>query len=297
MRFDLIDLRLFLNVHEAGSITAGAAACHMTLASASERIRGMEQALGVPLLLRRRQGVDVTPAGRTLVRHARQVLQQMACLHDELGEFGAGLKTHIRLYCNTSALSEHVPGMLAGFLAEHPGVSVELEESSSDEIVDAIRNDMCDIGIVSDAADLEGLESFVFRDDPLALVVAQGDALAGRKQIAFADAAGRAFVGLSADSALETLLARQARRLGKSLNYRVRLRSFESVCRMVGWGIGVAVVPRAVAIRCARSAKIRPLALSDAWASRQLRVCVRQLAALPAPARQLVQTLLASASS
>lgn len=297
MRFDLIDLRLFLNVHEAGSITAGAAACHMTLASASERIRGMEQALGVPLLLRRRQGVDVTPAGRTLVRHARQVLQQMACLHDELGEFGAGLKTHIRLYCNTSALSEHVPGMLAGFLAEHPGVSVELEESSSDEIVDAIRNDMCDIGIVSDAADLEGLEGFVFRDDPLALVVAQGDALAGRKQIAFADVAGRAFVGLSADSALETLLARQARRLGKSLNYRVRLRSFESVCRMVGSGIGVAVVPRAVAQRCARSAKIRSLALTNAWASRQLRVCVRQLAALPGPARQMVQMLLASASS
>jgi DNA-binding transcriptional LysR family regulator len=297
MRFDLVDLRLFLNVHEAGSITAGAAACHMTLASASERIRGMEQALGVPLLLRRRQGVDVTPAGRTLVRHARQVLQQMACLHDELGEFGAGLKAYIRLHCNTSALSEHLPGMLGAFLAEHPGVSVELEESSSDEIADAIRNDACDIGIVSDAADLDGLESFVFRDDPLALVVAQGDALAGRKQIAFADVAGRAFVGLAADSALETLLARQARRLGKSLNYRVRLRSFESVCRMVGSGIGVAVVPRAVAMRCARSAKIRPLVLSDAWASRQLRVCVRQLAALPGPARQMVQMLLASASS
>lgn len=297
MRFDLVDLRLFLNVHETGSITAGAAACHMTLASASERIRGMEQALGVPLLLRRRQGVDVTPAGRTLVRHARQVLQQMACLHDELGEFGAGLKAHIRLHCNTSALSEHLPGMLGAFLAEHPGISVELEESTSDEIADAIRNDACDIGIVSDAADLDGLESFVFRDDPLALVVAQGDALASRKQIAFADVAGRAFVGLAADSALETLLARQARRLGKSLNYRVRLRSFESVCRMVGSGIGVAVVPRAVGMRCARSAKIRPLVLSDAWASRQLRVCVRQLAALPGPVRQMVQMLLASASS
>jgi DNA-binding transcriptional LysR family regulator len=297
MRFDLVDLRLFLNVHETGSITAGAAACHMTLASASERIRGMEQTLGVPLLLRRRQGVDVTPAGRTLVRHARQVLQQMACLHDELGEFGAGLKAHIRLHCNTSALSEHLPGMLGAFLAEHPGISVELEESTSDEIADAIRNDACDIGIVSDAADLDGLESFVFRDDPLALVVAQGDALAGRKQIAFADVAGQAFVGLAADSALETLLARQARRLGKSLNYRVRLRSFESVCRMVGSGIGVAVVPRAVGMRCARSAKIRPLVLSDAWASRQLRVCVRQLSALPGPARQMVQMLLASASS
>src|SRR5450432_2177848 len=158
MRFDLTDLRLFLNIHEAGTITGGAERSFMTLASASERIRGMEDTLGVPLLLRDPRGVQLTPAGRTLVHHARLVLQQIERMQGELGDYGAGLKGHVRLLCNTSALSEHLPEVLSGFLSSHPGISIDLEERQSFEIVDAVRNDVCDIGVVSDAADLEGLE-------------------------------------------------------------------------------------------------------------------------------------------
>ena len=86
MRSDLTDLRLFVNVHEAGTITGGATATHMTLASASERIRSMEESLGVPLLVRDRRGVRSTPAGRTLLHHARLVLRQMDLLQGELGD-------------------------------------------------------------------------------------------------------------------------------------------------------------------------------------------------------------------
>src|SRR5690606_38813561 len=85
MRFDFIDLRLFLNVYETGTITAAAAASHMTLASASERIRGMEEAIATPLLVRDRRGARVTPAGRALVHHARLVLAQIDRMHDDLG--------------------------------------------------------------------------------------------------------------------------------------------------------------------------------------------------------------------
>jgi molybdate transport repressor ModE-like protein len=75
LRFDLVDLRLFLHVAEADSITHGAARAGMALASASERIRAMEDALGAPLLERNRRGVRLTPAGSTLVHHARTVTQ------------------------------------------------------------------------------------------------------------------------------------------------------------------------------------------------------------------------------
>ena len=126
MRFDLTDLRLFRNIHDAGTITGGAEATHMTLASASERIRGMEESLGVPLLLRDRRGVQPTPAGRTLQHHARLVLQQMDRLHGELGDHRGGVKGHVRMMGNTSALSEHLPELLSTFLARNRGVSVDI---------------------------------------------------------------------------------------------------------------------------------------------------------------------------
>ena len=293
MRFDLTDLRLFLNVFEAGTITGGAELSHMTLASASERIRGMEDLLGVPLLLRDRRGVQLTPAGTTLLHHARTVLQQIERMRGELNEYGAGLKGHVRVLCNTAALSEYLPQALSTFLHRYPAISVDLEERLSHEIVDALRTGLCDIGVVSDWADVAGLETFVFRQDPLALVVPADHALASRRNISLADVLDCEFVGLVNGAALQEHIAQQARRLGKQLSYRVRVRSFETVCRMVGLGIGVGIVPQTAAIRYARSARVKRLSLTDAWASRQLLVCVRQLDTLSPHAQQLVQHVLA----
>ncbi|XAH23511.1 LysR family transcriptional regulator [Xylophilus sp. GW821-FHT01B05] len=293
MRFDLTDLRLFLHVVEAGSLTAGAARSHMTLASASQRVRGMEDLLGAPLLLRSAQGVQPTEAGRTLQHHARLVLQQMERLRGELGDYGAGLHGHVRLLCNTSAMTEHLPELLSRFLAQHPRLAVDLEEQPSQDIVDALRAGLCDIGIVSDAVDTQGLQCQLFRPDPLVLVLPRGHALAGRRRIALADAAGQDFVGLAAGSPLQEHVAQHARQLGMRLRYRVRVRSFEALCRMVEQGIGVGVVPRAAALRCGRSMKIARVALSDAWAARQLLACVRPAEALPQHAQRMLAHLLA----
>lgn len=292
MRFDLTDLRLFLNVHEAGTITAGAQRSHMTLASASERIRGMESTLGIALLVRERRGVEVTAAGRTLLHHARVVLSQMEHMRSELSQYGKGLKGHIRLLCNTAALSEYLPDLLSDFLARHPLISVGMEEKLSYEIVDSVRMGLCDIGIVSDMANLDELETFAFRHDPLVLIVPRQHELAGRRRTNLSELTHLDFIGLVEGSALQEHITQQARRLGKQLNYRVRLRSFEAICRMVSKGIGVAIVPRAAALRCARSTPIKRIALSDPWASRNLVLCVRALEELPVYARQMIEHIL-----
>lgn len=293
MRFDLTDLRLFLNVHETGSITAGAQRTHMTLASASERIRGMEGALGVALLVRAHRGVEPTPAGRTLAHHARVVLAQIDRMRGELDHYGHGLKGHVRVLCNTTAFSEYLPPVLADFLRDHPNVSVDLEERTSLEIADALRAGACDIGVLADSADLHGLYTRTFRHDPLTLVVPRGHALARRQSLKLEEVADEDFIGLVEGSALQAHLAHHARRAGKALSYRVRLRDFDAVCRMVGQGVGVAIVPRVAAVRLGRSAGVQRVALSDEWATRDLVLCVRD--ALPAYAAELVDYALRAA--
>jgi DNA-binding transcriptional LysR family regulator len=294
MRFDLIDLQLFVHVHDAGSITGGAQRSHMTLASASARIRSLEDSLRIALLRRGARGVELTAAGRTLLLHARTVLQQIERLRGDLGEYADGLSGQVRLQSNTAALSEYLPPLLARFLAGHPRVSIDVEERPSRAIVEAVRDGLCDIGIASDAIGMAGLETQPFRDDPLLLVVPRGDALASRRSVRFADVLDRDFVGLVDGSALHAHLADQARAAGGRLRYRARLRSFDAVCAMVGQGVGVGIVSAAAAKRCARSSGVVRLRLAEDWAARRLVLCVRRADELPIHAQRLLAQLRAT---
>jgi DNA-binding transcriptional LysR family regulator len=116
MRFDLVDLQLFLHVAEARSITHGAERANLALASASARINGMEEMIGVPLLARDRRGVSLSPAGQCLVEHARLIVEQARRMRGELGSYARGLSGSVRLLSNTAALGEHLPRALASFL-------------------------------------------------------------------------------------------------------------------------------------------------------------------------------------
>ena len=222
VRFDLIDLQLFLHVAEASSITHGAARSNMALASASERIRAMEDALGVPLLERQRRGVCLSPAGLALVHHARVVTQQLEQMRGELNNYAKGLRGRVRLLSNTVAISEFLPAALAAFLSAHPNIDVELDDRPSQEIVRAIAEGRADIGIVTDTGDSIGeLETFPLGDIRLVVVAPRRHVLSRRRKIAFREVLDYEFVGLSAGSALQHYLSEQAARGGRRLKLRV----------------------------------------------------------------------------
>jgi DNA-binding transcriptional LysR family regulator len=295
MRFDLTDLKLFLHVVEAGSITAGAERMHLAVAAASTRIRNMEIELGTPLLNRERQGVQTTPAGRTLVHHARQMLLQAERMRAELGEYADGLKGHVRLQSNTNALSEFLPEPLSQFLTSHPQVNVDLEERLSDEIVAAVADGKADIGIVAGTEDITGLEVFPFRTDRFVLVTAPGHRLAASTKLAFADALDSDFVGTDRASSLQRFLSEKAERTGRRMKLRVQLRSFDGVCRMVASNVGIGIVPESSAMRSRQTMKLHVIELTDEWALRNLMICVRSLKDLPIYAQELVKQLMAPA--
>ncbi len=291
MRFDLTDLKLFLHVVEAGSITAGAERMHLAIAAASTRIRNMEIELGTALLNRERQGVQPTPAGRTLVHHARLLLQQAERMRGDLAEYAGGLKGHIRLLSNTNALTEFLPEPLSNFLAAHPQVNIDLEERLSDEIVAAIADGKADIGIVAGTEDVTGLEVFPFRVDRFVLVTAPTHPLAATASIAFGDVLDFDFVGLDRASSLQRFLSDKADRIGRRLKLRVQLRSFDAVCRLVECNVGIGVVPETTADRNARTMELHRIELTDEWALRRLTICVRKLRDLPTYAQELVRHL------
>lgn len=293
MHFDLIDLRLFLHVAEAGSITAGAARSGLALASASARVQGMEAQAGVALLERGRRGVEPTPAGRAL-HHARLVTGQVERMRSELGECARGLKGHVRLLANTAAAAVHLPEALAAFLSANPNVDVDLGERPSPEVARAVAEGQAEVGVAAGHADFSGLQVMPFCKDRLVLIVPCGHALAGRQRIAFAEALGSEFVGLSGEGALGGHLAGHAARAGGRMRTRVRVRGLDAACRMVALGAGVAVVPEAVARQWDARRALALISLEDPWAERRLVVAVRRLDALPSHARRLAEHLVAA---
>ena len=291
MRFDLVDLALFRHVVEAGSITHGAERANLALAAASTRIRAMETSLGAALLLRGRGGVVPTAAGRTLLAHARGLLAEIERMQGDLSVFSGGSVGQIRVLSNTNALTEFLPEALSAYLASHAGISVDIEERLSDEIVGLVAEGAADLGIVAGTVDTGALETFPFRHDRFVVVVAAGHPLAERPEIAFAEVLGHDLVGLDRRSAISRFLVAQAVREGRPMRLRVQLRGFDAVCRLVEARAGLAVLPESAAARAAQGLAIAVVPLSDAWARRDLTLCLRDLDGLPPFMRAFVAQL------
>ena len=290
MHFDLIDLRLYLHILDTGNITAGAARSHLSLAAASARIRAMEASLGIEFLERGRRGVTPTPAGIALARHARLLLQQAEHLQQDLAEYANGSKGQVRLLCNTTALSEYLPELLADFLREHPNLDIDLQELPSLRITQALRQGTADLGIISDAVDTHGLQTQPFRDDPLVLIMPLDHPLA-TGDVSFIDSLQHDYVGLAASSALAVYLEEQALHAGFRLHTRIRAEGFDGVIRMVAGGVGLGIVPQAALQRWPAVQRFKAQPLNEAWARRRLLLAARAFEQLPGYAKALSAAL------
>ncbi|MGA9701591.1 LysR substrate-binding domain-containing protein, partial [Pseudomonas sp.] len=217
-------------------------------------------------------------------------LQQAEHLQQDLAEYANGVKGQVRLLCNTSALSEYLPELLADFLREHPNLDIDLQELPSLRITQALRQGTADLGIISDAVETHGLQTVAFRDDPLLLIMPLEHPLATR-QVSFIDSLQHDYVGLAADSALAVYLEEQALHAGFRLQTRIRAEGFDGVMRMVARGAGLGIVPQAALVRWPRERRFKAQPLREDWACRKLLLCARAFEQLPGYAKALFDAL------
>jgi len=275
MRFDLSDLRLFLNVSERSSISLGANTTRISAASASERIRNMEIDLGTDLLIRDKKGVRPTAAGTALIKHARLMLAQNERMKSDLAEYSQGIRGRIRLLSNTAGLSEVLPVLFGKYLIENPAIDLDVEERQSHEIVDAIRNGERDAGIIADFTPAGSLELLPLAVDQLVLVVPKGHLFASRKSIEFSEVLSNELVGLLSSNALTEHLEMQATRKGTRIRWRVRVPNFLAICGMVSQGVAPGIVSESAARRASKTMPLKIVTLVDSWAKRNLSLCLQ----------------------
>lgn len=297
MHFDLVDLRLFVYIAEENSLTRAAVRAHMSVPAASMRMKNIEQSINTKLLNRESHGITLRPAGEVFLHHARQVLNQLENLSGDLQAFAQGVKGHVRIQANTTAITEFLPKVLQTFLLAHPEVNVDLRERPSSAIVRAVIDGSADIGIVADSVHTAGLHVTPYRNDRLVLAVAAGHPLAHEKSVGFADTLDYDYIALHEGSAIHSFLNRAADELHIPLKIRIQVASFEAVCRMIEANVGIGILPESSAQRLSRNLAIKLIPLRDSWAARNLLICVRELQSLPTFAQNLLDLLVADGQS
>ncbi len=290
-RLDLFSLSLFCLVARSGSISQGAALAPLAMGAASKRIADLEAAVGAVLLERHSRGVTLTVAGQALQRHAQRILSDVDQLAAELSDHASGLVGVVRLWANTSAVTQFLPLEISTFVRANPGIRIELEEEDSGEVVLAVLDGRADFGIFADRTLTLGLQVMNYRQDRLVLVVPRGHELARRRSVRFEEAIEYDFVCLSKGTSLANRLLSETEALGRSLKMRIHVRSFDAMCLMVAAGMGVAILPHEAIQPHVRSMDLRQIALDDAWASRQLLIGLRDANVVPRHVRMLIDHL------
>ena len=275
MRLDLADLRLFMAIAETGSITGGAEQANLALASASERLRNIEQDIGVALFVRHSRGVSLTEVGQLLEQHARKIMYQHEFMKSELKSYIHQLQGDLLLYANTSATAQFLPKKLSGWLMMHPDVHLELKEKTSAEIIQSILAGTGEAGIVSDAVHPQSLILEPIADDHLAVLVGVDHPLATQEEVFLKDLVNEPFIGLYEGSALQEHIQFHVKKIGHELILRVRMNTFEGVCEMVEKGVGISILPKAIADQYQSRFQYKKLILKEQWAKRRLCLCYR----------------------
>ncbi len=291
MKLDPISLRLFVAVMEESAIARAAAREHIAPSAASRRLAELESQLQVELFTRSNRGSVPTAAAYALLNMARGVLNDLDGIGEQMREYGSGLRGHVRVMANISAITQFLPSQLQRFLDQHPHVDVRLQERVSSDIARAVADNEADIGILNQGSYGEKIRLRPYRRDRLIVIVPQGHALVRRRSLRLAQVLDHDLVGMHAGSALNHQITRAAADLGLQPRLRMKVTGYDALCLMVASGLGVGILPEGSARLYLGALPLRCIALDEPWAERQLMLCVRSQEALPPVAQLLVEHL------
>lgn len=279
--YSLVDLLLFSAVAEESCLTRGARKAHLSLPSASLRMKSLEEALHVTLFNRKPRGIELTPAGVILNQHVNEIKQTLARMENEIAPY-ARLRSGV-IRTNYGAMLDFLPVDIPSFLKANPGVQAHLEQKTSPEVVEEIARGRADVGVTAFEGPYEGVKFTDYRKDELILAVPADHPLKDREIVDFSEALEYEFVTLDRNFAMQKFLYEKADEIGRVLKSRFEVEDPLILLRLVSEGLGIGVLSRKAFTSLSAYARAVPVRLSNPWAQRELRIAVNEDPALRGP--------------
>ena len=267
--YSLVDLLLFSAVAEESCLTRGARKAHLSLPSASLRMKSLEEALHVTLFNRKPRGIELTPAGEILNQHVNEIKQTLARMENEIAPYARLRSGVIRIAANYGAMLDFLPVDIPSFLKANPGVQAHLEQKTSPEVVEEIARGRADIGVTAFEGPYEGVKFRDYRKDELILAVPADHPLKDLETVDFSEALEYEFVTFDRDFAMQKFLYEKADEIGRVLKSRLEVEDPLILLRLVSEGLGIGVLSRKAFTSLSAYAKAVPVRLSNSWAQRE----------------------------
>jgi DNA-binding transcriptional LysR family regulator len=240
---DLYQLRGFYEIARERSFTRAAGKLFLTQPAISLQLKALEEELG-EVLLERRRGIRLTPAGEVLFDHARQVFAHLETAQDEIAALRRVLRGRLVIGTSDTNCTYVLPEVLAEFRRRYPQVEMDIRNRMSPEVGNLVLNDEVDLGLATLPVrhrDLLSQALFTRRD---VLICRPDHALGKRRQVRLQEVAHYPLLALERGSTSRQLLDQTFAQAGLSLEVAMNLGGIEVIKRFVEIGLGIAVVPQ-----------------------------------------------------
>jgi LysR family cyn operon transcriptional activator len=257
---DIRHLRYFLAVAEAGSFSRAADRLGISQPSVSQQMRDLEASLRVPLFQRRGKRILLTPRGLIFQEHARALLHQLENFLQELNSEPGELRGALRLGVIPVLNVPLVPELLGSFSADHPAISVTVEEISSTEIETALEEGRMDVGLGFLTRHSPNLRYERLCTDEFALVVAENHPWANRRMIHFSELHQQRLLQLPDTFVMRRMTDEICRKHQVRPHVIAEINAIETLLRSLGPLKAAALMPK-IALRGRENLKLRAIRL------------------------------------
>lgn len=286
----LRQLRAFAAVYQLRKLSAAARQLSVTQSAVSVLLRQMEDGLGTRLFDRTTRSLQPTRAADEAIVVAERILRDVDSLGTGLRDLAALRRGRVSIAV-TPTLGEIVlPAALQRFAREHPEIHVTVDDCAPDQFVARIVAGQVDFGIGTPEPGAAEVETRTLRRDHLALVLAHGHALAGRRQVRWAQLEGHAVITVRPGYGIRPLIDATAARAGIVLNVVHEVAFLATALWMADIGLGAAIMPSAYAARGAHPGRV-VLPLGGPRVSRDVALVGKRGRSLSPAAERLAQVL------
>lgn len=241
---DIRHLAALAAVVDEGSFAKAAVALGFTQSAVSQQIAALEKAAGLPVLDRPRgpKAAELTPAGRLLLGYAREVLERVEEMDDELDRLRRGVTGRLVIGTFQSVSAKLLPSIIGRMRSELPDVDIRLFETDDQTaLLRGVLDDDLDLAFTVDASPDDRLESELLGYDPFVVVAAAGE-LPG-PTVGPDELNNHPMIGQPPTNVCQVLIDRRLDDVGVRPDYVFRSIDNGAVQGMVRSGMGWAIMP------------------------------------------------------
>lgn len=292
MRF--LTLRYFHEVAKLGSIRRAADRLHVAPSAVSRQIAQLEQELDAELFERSKIGVKMTSAGEILMRQTTRMFRDLDRARSEIDDLRGLRRGEVTLWAMEGVVAGVLPAVLSRFHRQFPGVSFNVVTSSTDRIVEALLDDVTDVGITFNAVQRAEIEIIAEYVEPISCLVSPKHRFAERQKLSLAEICQEPLALPDHSFGLRQVFERATRRARLHPKVVVTTNSLELTKTMAATGEVLAFMPALTVLREYTSGYLRIVPVTDDdFARARSSICVHRDRPLPHAARAFLKMLAA----